>query len=59
MARTRRVTVDDWLKEELRDEGFRLQWNEREAAYARGRETGWTPCAADTQADGSAHEEPL
>jgi DNA-binding XRE family transcriptional regulator len=29
----KRVTVDDWLKEELRDEGFRLRWNEREAAY--------------------------
>jgi DNA-binding XRE family transcriptional regulator len=34
----KRVTVDDWLKEELRDEGFRLRWNEREAAYKIARE---------------------
>ena len=34
----KRVTVDDWLKEELRDEGFRLRWNEREAAYKVARE---------------------
>lgn len=38
MARTRRVTVDDWLKEELKDEGFRVLWNERQAAYKVARE---------------------
>jgi predicted transcriptional regulator len=32
------VTVDDWLKEELQDEGFRLLWTEREAAYRVARE---------------------
>ncbi len=34
----KRVTVDDWLKEELRDDGFRLRWHEREAAYKIARE---------------------
>jgi predicted transcriptional regulator len=34
----KRATVDDWLKEELEDEGFRLLWNEREAAYKVARE---------------------
>ncbi len=38
MAGARRVTLDDWLKEELKDEGFRLLWNEREAAYKVARE---------------------
>ena len=37
MAR-KRVTVDDWLKEEMRDEEFRLLWSEREAAYRVARE---------------------
>jgi DNA-binding XRE family transcriptional regulator len=37
MAR-KRVTVDDWLKEEKRDEEFRLLWSEREAAYRVARE---------------------
>jgi len=32
------VTVGDWLKEEMRDEGFRLLWKEREAAYKIARE---------------------
>jgi len=32
MAR-KRVTVDEWLEEELQDEEFRLLWREREAAY--------------------------
>lgn len=32
MAR-KRVTVGDWLKEEMQDEEFRLLWREREAAY--------------------------
>jgi len=35
---TKRITVDDWLKDELRDEEFRLLWNERKAAYAVARE---------------------
>ena len=34
----KRVTVDDWLAEELQDEEFRLLWNEREAAYKVARE---------------------
>jgi DNA-binding XRE family transcriptional regulator len=34
----KRVTVDDWLKEELGDKEFRLLWNEREAAYRVARE---------------------
>jgi DNA-binding XRE family transcriptional regulator len=34
----KRVTVDDWLAEELHDEEFRLLWNEREAAYKVARE---------------------
>ena len=29
----KRVTVDDWLKEELRDDGFRLRWDGRKVAY--------------------------
>jgi len=33
----KRVTVDDWLAEELQDEEFRLLWNEREAAYKVAR----------------------
>lgn len=33
-----RATVDDWLKQELQDEGFRLRWSEREAAYKVARE---------------------
>lgn len=37
MAR-KRVAVGDWLKEEKRDEGFRLLWREREAAYKVARE---------------------
>ena len=37
MAR-KRVTVDDWLKEEMRDQEFRLLWSEREAAYRVARE---------------------
>jgi len=32
MAR-KRVTVDEWLERELKDEEFRLLWREREAAY--------------------------
>jgi transcriptional regulator with XRE-family HTH domain len=32
------VTVDDWLKEELRDEGFRLRWHGRKVAYKIARE---------------------
>ena len=38
MAAVKRVTVDDWLKEELKDGAFRLRWNEREAAYKVARE---------------------
>jgi DNA-binding XRE family transcriptional regulator len=34
----KRVTVDDWLKEELRDEGFPLRWHEREVAYKIAQE---------------------
>ena len=34
----KRVTVDDWLKEELGDKEFRLLWNERQAAYRVARE---------------------
>ena len=34
----KRVTVGDWLKEEMRDEEFRLLWREREAAYKVARE---------------------
>ncbi len=34
----KRVTVDDWLEEELHDEEFRLLWREREAAYKVARE---------------------
>jgi DNA-binding XRE family transcriptional regulator len=34
----RRVTVDDWLRAERRDEEFRLLWDEREAAYKVARE---------------------
>jgi DNA-binding XRE family transcriptional regulator len=37
MAR-KRVTVDEWLEEELQDEEFRLLWSEREAAYKIARE---------------------
>jgi len=37
MAR-KRVAVGDWLKEEMRDEGFRLLWREREASYKVARE---------------------
>jgi DNA-binding XRE family transcriptional regulator len=37
MAR-KRVTVDEWLEEELQDEDFRLLWREREAAYKVARE---------------------
>ncbi len=37
MAR-KRMTVGDWLKEEMRDEEFRLLWREREAAYKVARE---------------------
>jgi len=33
----KRVTVDDWLAEELQDGEFRLLWNEREAAYKVAR----------------------
>jgi transcriptional regulator with XRE-family HTH domain len=32
------VTVGDWLKEEMRDEEFRLLWRDREAAYKVARE---------------------
>lgn len=32
------MTVGDWLKEEMRDEEFRLLWREREAAYKVARE---------------------
>ena len=32
------VTLDNWLKEEMRDEDFRLLWNEREAAYKVAQE---------------------
>jgi DNA-binding XRE family transcriptional regulator len=35
---TKRMTVDDWLAEELQDEEFRLLWNERQAAYRVARE---------------------
>ena len=34
----KRVTVDDWLREELRDEEFRLRWHGREPAYKIARE---------------------
>ena len=37
MAR-KRIAVDDWLKEELRDEEFRQLWNERAASYHVARE---------------------
>ena len=30
--------MEDWLREDLRGEGFRLRWNEREAAYRIARE---------------------
>jgi transcriptional regulator with XRE-family HTH domain len=33
--------VEDWLREDLRGEGFRLRWNEREAAYRIARELIW------------------
>ena len=29
----KRVTVDGWLKQELREEGFRLLWSERPAEH--------------------------
>ena len=32
------MTVGDWLKEEMREEEFRLLWREREAAYKVARE---------------------
>jgi DNA-binding XRE family transcriptional regulator len=35
---TKRMTVDDWLAEELQDKEFRLLWNERQAAYRVARE---------------------
>jgi DNA-binding XRE family transcriptional regulator len=34
----KRITVDEWLKEELKEEEFRLLWNERQAAYRVARE---------------------
>ncbi len=33
----KRVTVDGWLREELRDEEFRVRWREREAAFKVAR----------------------
>ena len=35
---SKRMTVDGWLKEELRDEEFRQLWSEREGAYRVARE---------------------
>jgi DNA-binding XRE family transcriptional regulator len=35
---SKRMTVDGWLKEELRDEEFRQLWSAREGAYRVARE---------------------
>lgn len=35
---SKRITVHEWLKEELKEEEFRLLWSERQAAYRVARE---------------------